>query len=339
MRRKTILVLAAVWEIPDRIVKLTLTLLKEIYSPLMMLVLFGGMFATATAAQSSLQTKIFATAAQTTTDEATQKRIEELIAQLGNEDGFTRGSAVNSLVRIGKSAVQPRVKALGDKNERVRRSAAAALGKIGDPQAVQPLIKALGDENERVQSSAANALGQIGDSQAVQPLIKALGDSNSDVRSSAATALGEIGDQRAVQPLKNLLKDKNEPIRRLAAKALKQIKSKVTELRAQAKAEPPETESQQVKEIPSLPETSVDYYNRGKAYASKGQYDQAISDFNKAIEIDPGFATAYNNRGIAYFYKREYDKAWEDVRKAQGLGYQVHPGFLNDIRKASGRQR
>ena len=308
MRRKTILVLAAVWEIPDRIVKLTLTLLKEIYSPLMMLVLFGGMFATATAAQSSLQTKIFATAAQTTTDEATQKRIEELIAQLGNEDGFTRGSAVNSLVRIGKSAVQPRVKALGDKNERVRRSAAAALGKIGDPQAVQPLIKALGD-------------------------------SNSDVRSSAATALGEIGDQRAVQPLKNLLKYKNEPIRRLAAKALKQIKSKVTELRAQAKAEPPETESQQVKEIPSLPETSVDYYNRGKAYASKGQYDQAISDFNKAIEIDPGFATAYNNRGIAYFYKREYDKAWEDVRKAQGLGYQVHPGFLNDIRKASGRQR
>ena len=308
MRRKTILVLAAVWEIPDRIVKLTLTLLKEIYSPLMMLVLFGGMFATATAAQSSLQTKIFATAAQTTTDEATQKRIEELIAQLGNEDGFTRGSAVNSLVRIGKSAVQPRVKALGDKNERVRRSAAAALGKIGDPQAVQPLIKALGD-------------------------------SNSDVRSSAATALGEIGDQRAVQPLKNLLKDKNEPIRRLAAKALKQIKSKVTELRAQAKAEPPEAESQQVKEIPSLPETSVDYYNRGKAYASKGQYDQAISDFNKAIEIDPGFATAYNNRGIAYFYKREYDKAWEDVRKAQGLGYQVHPGFLNDIRKASGRQR
>jgi len=277
MRRKTILVLAAVWEIPDRIVKLTLTLLKEIYSPLMMLVLFGGMFATATAAQSSLQTKIFATAAQTTTDEATQKRIEELIAQLGNEDGFTRGSAVNSLVRIGKSAVQP--------------------------------------------------------------LIKALGDSNSDVRSSAATALGEIGDQRAVQPLKNLLKDKNEPIRRLAAKALKQIKSKVTELRAQAKAEPPEAESQQVKEIPSLPETSVDYYNRGKTYASKGQYDQAISDFNKAIEIDPGFATAYNNRGIAYFYKREYDKAWEDVRKAQGLGYQVHPGFLNDIRKASGRQR
>ena len=44
MRRKTILALAAVWERPDGIVKLTLTLMKEIYSPLMMLVIFGGMF-------------------------------------------------------------------------------------------------------------------------------------------------------------------------------------------------------------------------------------------------------------------------------------------------------
>ncbi len=44
MRRKTILALAVVWERPDGIVKLTLTLMKEIYSPLMMLVIFGGMF-------------------------------------------------------------------------------------------------------------------------------------------------------------------------------------------------------------------------------------------------------------------------------------------------------
>jgi tetratricopeptide (TPR) repeat protein len=27
------------------------------------------------------------------------------------------------------------------------------------------------------------------------------------------------------------------------------------------------------------------YYNRGLTYGKKGQYDQAISDFNKAIEI------------------------------------------------------
>ena len=37
------------------------------------------------------------------------------------------------------------------------------------------------------------------------------------------------------------------------------------------------------------------YYNRGIVYGNKGQYDQAISDYNKAIEINPRFAQAYYN--------------------------------------------
>jgi tetratricopeptide (TPR) repeat protein len=35
------------------------------------------------------------------------------------------------------------------------------------------------------------------------------------------------------------------------------------------------------------------YNNRGLAYSDKGQYDQAISDFTKALEIKPRFAAAY----------------------------------------------
>ena len=80
------------------------------------------------------------------------------------------------------------------------------------------------------------------------------------------------------------------------------------------------------------------YINRGVAYYSKGQYDQAISDYNKALEINPRYAEAYNNRGDAYLGKGQYDKSWEDVHKAQDLGYKIHPGFLKDLRKASGRQ-
>lgn len=41
------------------------------------------------------------------------------------------------------------------------------------------------------------------------------------------------------------------------------------------------------------------YYNRGNAYAKKGLYDQAISEFTKALEINPRHADAYYNRGIA----------------------------------------
>lgn len=55
--------------------------------------------------------------------------------------------------------------------------------------------------------------------------------------------------------------------------------------------------------------------------------------------IAPNDAEAYYNRGVVYYLKKEYDKAWEDVYKAQSLGFKVHPEFLNDLRKASGRQK
>ena len=51
------------------------------------------------------------------------------------------------------------------------------------------------------------------------------------------------------------------------------------------------------------------YNNRGVAYAAKGQYDQAISDYNKALEMNPRFAKAYYNRGLAYWRKGQPDQA------------------------------
>ena len=42
------------------------------------------------------------------------------------------------------------------------------------------------------------------------------------------------------------------------------------------------------------------YLNRGVAYGHKGQYDKAISEFTKAIEINPRDAEAYYNRGLSY---------------------------------------
>ena len=67
----------------------------------------------------------------------------------------------------------------------------------------------------------------------------------------------------------------------------------------------------------------VAYYNRGVTYKSKGQYDQAISDFTKALEIIPRFAEAYNNRGNAYAMKGQYDQAISDFTKA----LEINPRF------------
>ena len=81
------------------------------------------------------------------------------------------------------------------------------------------------------------------------------------------------------------------------------------------------------------------YCSRGTAYYQKSEYDQAILDFNKAIEINPGFAEAYYNRAVVYYHKQEYDKAWEDVQEARSLGHQVPPEFLKDLHEASEKGR
>ena len=39
---------------------------------------------------------------------------------------------------------------------------------------------------------------------------------------------------------------------------------------------------------------------KGAAYVIKGQTGEAISDYTKAIEMNPGFVEAYFNRGLAY---------------------------------------
>ena len=61
---------------------------------------------------------------------------------------------------------------------------------------------------------------------------------------------------------------------------------------------------------------ATEFNNRGIIYGKKGQYDQAISDFNKAIEINPRYAEAFYNRGIIYGKKGQYDQAISDLNKA-----------------------
>jgi tetratricopeptide (TPR) repeat protein len=66
------------------------------------------------------------------------------------------------------------------------------------------------------------------------------------------------------------------------------------------------------------------YNNRGIAYGNKGEYDQAISDFNKAIEISPRYADPYNNRGVSYSRKGKNDEAISDYSKA----IEIDPKFV-----------
>jgi tetratricopeptide (TPR) repeat protein len=77
---------------------------------------------------------------------------------------------------------------------------------------------------------------------------------------------------------------------------------------------------------------------RGTAYYEKGQYAEAIRDFDRAIELEPEFAEAYYNRAMVYYHEKQYDRAWDDVNKAQSLGHSVSANLLDALREATGRE-
>jgi tetratricopeptide (TPR) repeat protein len=61
------------------------------------------------------------------------------------------------------------------------------------------------------------------------------------------------------------------------------------------------------------------YRNRGVAHASKKDYDSAIADYSKAVEINPKYAAAYNDRALAYTNKGDFQRAVADVTRAVEL--------------------
>ena len=77
------------------------------------------------------------------------------------------------------------------------------------------------------------------------------------------------------------------------------------------------------KAIELNPNYAEAYSNRGLVYAKKGDYDRAIEDLNKAIELDPNYAEAYNNRGIAFEGEGDYDRAIANYTKA----IQLNPDY------------
>ncbi len=175
-------------------------------------------------AQAETEAKALAEAkARTETiqiDEATQKKLDELIKLLGDKEPSVRNSAVEALEQTGGPAVRPLINALEDEYWIIRQRSAETLGRISDPRAVEPLIAALEDDNMWVRLRSVEALGQLCDRRAVEPVNSILADKNELVRRRAAEVLGQLCDGRSVGPLIDALADKNELVRRHAAEAL-----------------------------------------------------------------------------------------------------------------------
>ena len=68
------------------------------------------------------------------------------------------------------------------------------------------------------------------------------------------------------------------------------------------------------------PRYVISYVNRGNVYVELEQYERAISDFSDAIRIQPEFVAAYQGRAVAYILLGMKEKAQLDIDRVLELG-------------------
>src|SRR5262245_14812474 len=80
--------------------------------------------------------------------------------------------------------------------------------------------------------------------------------------------------------------------------------------------------------IVQYPRDATAFFNRATAYLGKGDFDRAIADYTRIIQIDPAYSITYYYRGTAYENKERYDLAIADFTKTVELN-PSHGGAFN----------
>lgn len=139
------------------------------------------------------------------------KESDVLIESLNDEHYLVRQNIAFALGKIErKKSVMPLVKLLeNEENYNVRELITWALGKLKDKRAIQPLILALNDKHIAVRRNAAYALGRLGDPSALNALKNSL--LREGEAKEIAWALSKILKKRpAVKILKDSYKKKRK---------------------------------------------------------------------------------------------------------------------------------
>jgi tetratricopeptide (TPR) repeat protein len=86
------------------------------------------------------------------------------------------------------------------------------------------------------------------------------------------------------------------------------------------------------------PNDACAHTGRGNAHVSAGNWTAALADLSKAIELSPTNAASFQNRAVIYFKTGNYAQAWNDVDQCKNLGGVPHESFLRALSEASGRK-
>lgn len=78
---------------------------------------------------------------------------------------------------------------------------------------------------------------------------------------------------------------------------------------------------------PAALNSAQDYLAQGDYDFEHGACDQAITDYTRAIELNPNFAEGYNSRAYIYMVQKKYAAALPDLDSA----IQLRPGYVNAL--------
>jgi tetratricopeptide (TPR) repeat protein len=77
--------------------------------------------------------------------------------------------------------------------------------------------------------------------------------------------------------------------------------------------------------IQLAPQNPYLYYDRATLYAQRNDYQRAIDDYTRAIQLEERLAEAWYNRGLAKLHAKRIDEGIADLSKAGELGiYQAY---------------
>ena len=134
--------------------------------------------------------------------------VEELIGLLrASDNAGLRNSAVESLERLGRDAVQPLCAHLDDPDHDLRKFAIDILGSIGCTSCLPLMVQALDDPDPNVRVAAAENLGKLGDPSALPQLLQVLDGGDVWLKFTVLDALALIGAPVPLESLAPLLEE------------------------------------------------------------------------------------------------------------------------------------
>lgn len=139
-----------------------------------------------------------------------------LLAALGSEDVQTRKTAARGLAEIGSPTAVPALLPLLEDSSELAIAVAGALGAIGDRSAFEPLLAQLDNRDAAVRQACIAAVHSIGHPDTRERVRALLSHPSPRVRESAVRIAGYFGYPEALPVLLDLCADPQEQVRRAA---------------------------------------------------------------------------------------------------------------------------